>query len=53
MVLITYVERLDGNLLVEFSDGDTALYSSTFLYEHRERSGNYLIAPESDEDWYG
>jgi hypothetical protein len=52
-ILIRSAERVDGGLAVEFSDGETILYSSEFLYEHRERSGNSRLVSEPDEDWYG
>jgi hypothetical protein len=41
------VDRVDGAVLVEFSDGTTVVYGADFLLQHREDQGNRVI-PEPE-----
>ena len=42
-----------GDISVEFSDGSNALFSATFLYEHREVNPNQILGEEEPDSDIG
>ena len=40
---IVHVERLDGKLVVQFSNGTIAVFEADFLFENREANSNEVV----------
>ena len=47
--VVVYAERVGGNVIIEFNDGKSALYSASFLHSMLARATE-LEASDSEEE---
>ena len=52
-ITIVNVDRLQGSLVVLFSDGTTATFPTEFLYKARNQNGNEVLPRENRNELPG